>query len=213
MKEVDLKKQLPEFRNLRDVSQYSKPNIKSDMLFRSSDLSAYENDPLLSQWLNQHRITTIIDLRNRRDIIRRTYSSNVLKIINYRNIALVSEETEARIVGRDNIEYYSWVLMNEDENIKEIFTILSEKKNYPLIIHCHVGMDRTGIVFALIHLLLDSPGEKMIDDYLASGSNMKLELITRILQIIDDHGGIVQYLRTIGISTELQTQIIGILTK
>ena len=92
MKKDDFTKDLPKFRNLRDVSQYSKPIIKSNMLFRSSDLSAYENDPLLRNWSDDQGIKTIIDLRNIIDINKRTYSPKILKNIMYRNIKLVSDE-------------------------------------------------------------------------------------------------------------------------
>ncbi|MHA1993960.1 MAG: tyrosine-protein phosphatase [Candidatus Hodarchaeales archaeon] len=213
MKKDDFTKDLPKFRNLRDVSQYSKPIIKSNMLFRSSDLSAYENDPLLRNWFDDQGIKTIIDLRNIIDINRRTYSPKILKNIVYRNIKLVPDEIDARMDGRDNIKYYSWVLKNEGDRLKELFTILSEKENYPIIIHCLIGMDRTGIIFALIHLLLDSPREKIIEDYLVSGSNMKHELIEKILDIVHDFGGISQYLSKIGISMDFQSQIIRNLTK
>ncbi len=213
MKKSDLKREIPNFRNLRDITQYSGSNIKSNMLFRSSDLSAYEKDPLLTKWFDQQGIKTIIDLRNRKDIMRRTYSPNILRHINYINLILVSEETENKIIGRDNTEYYTWVLTHERENLKELFTILANKENYPLIIHCHVGMDRTGIVLALIHLLLDSSRENIIKDYLASGPNMKQYLINLILQITDNNGGITHYLKELDISEKIQHQIIRNLTK
>ena len=213
MKEATIKEKLPDFRNLRDVSQYSLPRIKSNMLFRSSDLSAYETDPSLKKWLDREGIKTMIDLRNKRDIQRRTYSKEILRGINYINLVLVSEETETRIIGRDNTEYYSWVLNNESKNLKLLFAILSEKKNFPLVIHCHVGMDRTGIVLALIHLLLDSSIEKITTDYLASGLNMKRKLIELILQNVEDQGGIREYLNKNGISYNIQNRIVGNLTK
>ncbi len=213
MKKGLLKSPEQKFRNLRDIVQYSNPNVRSSLLFRSSDLSAYENDPMLSSWLREQGIKTIIDLRNNGDIMRRTYSQRILRNINYYNIKLVSKETETQFIGRDNAEYYSWVLESEGDKLKAIFLLLSIKNSFPLVIHCHIGMDRTGIVLALIHLLLNSSREKIIEDYLASGPNMKQELIDLILRSVDNYGGIGQYLNRIGITNSFQAKILRNLVK
>ncbi|MHA2073982.1 MAG: tyrosine-protein phosphatase, partial [Candidatus Hodarchaeales archaeon] len=139
------------FLNLRDIAIYSKHKIKANMIYRSSDLSAYANDPVLYQWFHEKGIKTIIDLRNRKEILRRSYPREILKVINYRNDKLVSDETDERIQGRNRVEFYKWVLENEGERIREVLEILIDEDNYPLVIHCLVGMDRTGIIIALIH--------------------------------------------------------------
>lgn len=41
------------------------------------------------------------------------------------------------------------------EGIKHVFDILSLDENFPVLIHCNAGKDRTGLIIALIQKLLD----------------------------------------------------------
>ncbi len=196
------------FLNLRDIALYSRQKIKKNIIYRSSDLSAYVNDPVLSQWFHEKGIKSIIDLRNRKEILKRRYPKELLKLINYKNMKLVSDETDERIQGRNSVEFYKWVLENEGDRIRELFEFFIDKDNYPLVIHCLVGMDRTGIIIALIHMLIRTPWKQIKEDFMASGSNMKKELIEFIYNSINDSGGINLFLESIGLSRENQKKII-----
>lgn len=63
------------------------------------------------------------------------------------------------------------VYKNQDnliEGVKQIFTLLSDEKNYPVQIHCSVGADRTGYICFLINGLLGVGEENLYRDYLFS---------------------------------------------
>jgi protein tyrosine/serine phosphatase len=68
-------------------------------------------------------------------------------------------------------------------------------------------MDRTGIIIALIHMIIRTPWEQIKDDFMASGPNMKKELIDFIYKSINDFGGIKRYLENIGLSRDNQRKI------
>ena len=54
---------------------------------------------------------------------------------------------------------------------KQVFDILSEPSNYPLLVHCQSGMDRTGtLLFILSSLLAMDEGDAMIDYEMSSFS-------------------------------------------
>ena len=50
----------------------------------------------------------------------------------------------------------------------KVFSILSDKNNYPLIFHCNIGTDRTGMIAFLVNALLGVPEESLCRDYLFS---------------------------------------------
>lgn len=75
----------------------------------------------------------------------------------------------------DTVNYYS-VPMNSGGNyltlnvdiFKEVFKVFGNKDNYPIVIHCSIGTDRTGVVCFLINALLGVSEEDLYKDYLFS---------------------------------------------
>lgn len=77
-------------------------------------------------------------------------------------------------LGTD-INYYNCPMewdgnMFEDnkEQILNVFSILSKPENYPLIFHCNIGTDRTGMISFLANALLGVCEEDLYKDYLFS---------------------------------------------
>ncbi len=60
------------------------------------------------------------------------------------------------------------VLSDNKEQILKIFEILANEDNYPMIIHCSIGTDRTGMLSFLINALVGVPIEDLYRDYLFS---------------------------------------------
>lgn len=60
------------------------------------------------------------------------------------------------------------VLNDNKEQILKVFSILADEENYPLIIHCSIGTDRTGMLSFMINALLGVPEEDLCKDYLFS---------------------------------------------
>jgi protein-tyrosine phosphatase len=52
--------------------------------------------------------------------------------------------------------------------LKEIFKILLSLDSLPILIHCRAGKDRTGFVYAILHLALGVETKYVIQDYLKS---------------------------------------------
>ena len=67
--------------------------------------------------------------------------------------------------------------------ILKIFSILSDKTNYPIIVHCSIGTDRTGMLSFLLNALLGFPEKELYRDYMFSnfaeiGGKRKLTNLT-----------------------------------
>ncbi|MBE7088261.1 MAG: tyrosine-protein phosphatase [Clostridiales bacterium] len=76
----------------------------------------------------------------------------------------------------DDVNYYScpmtWavsnLLLENIEIVKQTFEILADESNYPIIYHCNIGTDRTGLYSYLINGLMGVSEEDLYRDYLFS---------------------------------------------
>lgn len=67
--------------------------------------------------------------------------------------------------------------------LHRIFVVLADPENYPILIHCTQGKDRTGLVVMLVLLLLDVPIDPIKADYLASERELESEKKARMKEI------------------------------
>ena len=58
--------------------------------------------------------------------------------------------------------------VNNEAAVVEVFKLLGDEDNYPFIIHCSIGTDRTGYIVYLINGLLGVSAEDLDRDYLLS---------------------------------------------
>ncbi|MDE5996467.1 MAG: tyrosine-protein phosphatase, partial [Eubacterium sp.] len=54
------------------------------------------------------------------------------------------------------------------EQLLKVFSILADEKNYPVIFHCNIGTDRTGMIAFLVNALLGVSDDDLHRDYLFS---------------------------------------------
>ncbi|MFX0067436.1 MAG: tyrosine-protein phosphatase [Candidatus Hermodarchaeota archaeon] len=198
------------FWNLRDLARFAPDLIQQQRLYRSSALSQYVDEDHFKEWMKENQIRTIIDLQTVDEIVQRGYPKEFMRSIKYFNISLVpivkkgDNSTDEESLG----EVYKWILINRGKKIKEIFDVLAREDNYPIVMHCYAGKDRTGIVVALIHLILGIPRDLIIQDYITSGINSKQEFIETLLSYVDSVGGVREYLKNQNISLKIQDSVI-----
>ena len=76
----------------------------------------------------------------------------------------------------EGVRYYSlpmnWevgnILTDNIDTVKDFFAVLGDESNYPLVFHCNIGTDRTGLLAFLINGLAGVPEEDLYRDYLFS---------------------------------------------
>ncbi|KAJ3329212.1 hypothetical protein HDU76_008391 [Blyttiomyces sp. JEL0837] len=66
------------------------------------------------------------------------------------------------------------LLLSAKEDIRFVFEVLSEPICYPVMIHCTLGKDRTGIIIALLLSFLQVSEESIVYDYSRTGDILKL---------------------------------------
>lgn len=128
-------------------------------------------------------------------------------------------------LGKDSIEY------SQDE-IVEIMEAMADTSNYPIMVHCTQGKDRTGLVIMLLLLLVETPLDAISTDYLASEMELLPERESRLAElneiglseqfvrcppkfveevsqyINETYGGMEGYLSSIGVNKTTQGKVI-----
>jgi len=66
------------------------------------------------------------------------------------------------------MEWEGDIFAENKEQLLHVFEILSDESSYPLIFHCNIGTDRTGMISFLVNALLGVPEEELLRDYLFS---------------------------------------------
>ncbi len=102
--------------------------------------------------------------------------------------------------------FYEIFLRFYQEEIREIFNNIATDQP-GIVLHCHAGRDRTGIITGL---LLDLLGEKsdvittelITEDYLNSGDNTETLAFDIFKSTLKEFGGSREYLQAIGITDE-----------
>jgi protein-tyrosine phosphatase len=114
------------------------------------------------------------------------------------------------------MDSYSSGLLNTPGTICTVFKALADKRNYPLILHCRIGADRTGTIAALLEALLGLSELQMGQDYIwtslsvngirdTAGVEWK-DMMSNLRSFDKERGTIHQgcwnYLQTIGVSVK-----------
>jgi protein tyrosine phosphatase (PTP) superfamily phosphohydrolase (DUF442 family) len=174
-----------------------RPVLGTNKIFRGMQPAAYQGDPRLERWFIDHDIKTIIDLR-RPDEVEKDPDDYVM-----------AEQLGQQILevnfNADEVPAHNYVkaLIGCDETVKQMFeAMLSSAGN--VLVHCGAGKDRTGIVSALVELLVGVPEEDIIADYLRSGQDTRPDRISQTLDYIKKQGGIQAYLNQCGFTEDQQ---------
>lgn len=90
------------------------------------------------KWAKEnYGIKTIINLENNKEVIA--------------NEARVANDLEMNHVSNP----MAWYTDVTDKQIGEIMDLMNDPKNYPILVHCHEGKDRTGLVVGLYRVLIE----------------------------------------------------------
>lgn len=120
--------------------------------------------------------------------------------------------------------------------IYSVFSILSRQANYPVLVHCTQGKDRTGLVILLVLSLLNIDQLAISSDYIRSEGELLPEREERMREIeslglseefarcpkgfvervqeflIDSYGSVEGYLTGIGVEQDMQEKVLQILS-
>ena len=159
-------------RNVRDLGGYG--YIKQGLIYRGGSFeSMNESTKKLELNITSKGQKTLVEqLKIKTEIdVRKNLEEKGIK----ENCGL----TKSTVDGLNYIDlpmYYGGnnILTYQDDNydnpnrIKEFFSLLSERNNYPVYFHCTHGKDRTGGLAYVLEALMGADKESMYRDYLFS---------------------------------------------
>jgi protein-tyrosine phosphatase len=162
----------------------------------------------LIAWLSNKGIRTLLDLRSEDEISSQGYDATVREAVVYIKIPFWPssgrhEKNETDKVQEEHpLELYSGALDSHafQQTLRSFFPVLSERRNLPLVFHCYAGVDRIGLVTAMLLKLLDTSDERIIGDYLISAGHARRKYITSFLRSLNGYGSPMQYLQDIGLT-------------
>jgi len=196
----------PENMNAADKAQLEGRNIKTVVDFRAAE----ERSEVFNLFSLQKKVELSIDAGNLMGTILETGEWL------YNPITKEAEE--------EMLKLYSILPVEGIPRYKELFSLLSQPDNTPLLFHCAAGKDRTGFASALILHALGASMETIMEDYLASTEylrpywkqyistspcmlpymTVKKEYLLRAFSVLEDYGGIDSYLaKELGVDMSL----------
>ena len=152
--------------NARDMGGYLTEQghrVKQGMVFRMGQLNNSYKTSISPKISLEGRKTMIDDFKIKSEIdLREVYNNE-------------SGGLYDSILGKD-VNYFpyhmSWdvthAAQNEKDMLNQIFNVFANRNNYPIVFHCAIGTDRTGVVAFYLGALLGFSTLDLYHDYLFS---------------------------------------------
>ena len=170
--------------NVRDIGGYSLGDSYTNqgLIYRSARFNENETTTNLiteagiKEMVDVLKIKTELDLRKTEDNENGGLTNSPLgESVNYVSIPMNTGG--------------NYMVINEGV-LKDIFKIFGDINNYPIVIHCSIGTDRTGAICFLINSLLGVNEDNLYQDYLFSnfgniGGNRMPSTIDDYIKIIN----------------------------
>ena len=183
--------------NFRDLGGYYTANGKQTQwgkLYRSSSLAR------ATLWdariLRNLGIKTVIDFRTdkeRYDAPSRYLNKSTFNFplrgnpYNVYFSKILSKEMKAGDVKEYAQEMFTFLLKNNSDYFIKMFDILLDADNYPVLIGCSSGNDRSGVASALILAALDIDLDQITGDYMLSNEHERVNLDTYLSNLFKEY--------------------------
>lgn len=137
--------------NTRDVGGYTTEDgkkTKQGLLYRGGEIPSELSEEGKRCFVETMGIKTELDLRG------------YTKESGYREKSLIPGTNLVQIITDGYMGAYRLT-----DNFRQVFSLMANKDNYPMYVHCTGGADRTGTVCFLLNALLGVPEIQLIQDY------------------------------------------------
>lgn len=159
--------------NFRDVGGLPTTDgrrIRPGRLFRSDSLQELD-DSDVTVLVDRLGIRYVIDLRTASEAVQQGRGPLSAHPVAYVNVPLADVDRPAGPPGTVVLSQYLQHLDN-DPNLPLAVETVAHAVSHPTVVHCAAGKDRTGVVLALVELLLGVPEEHVVADYMATAANI-----------------------------------------
>jgi len=184
----------PECRNARDLGGLPTVDgscVRAGALFRADGLFLLTEQGV--ETVRAAGISRIIDLRWQHELDREPSPFAADPIC--RHVPML-EDPLAYEVPHDT---YAPMLDHNGDRIAQAFTALATAPPGGVVVHCHGGRDRTGVLIALALAVAGVPDEEIVADYGRSPDRLPLAMANTMAHLRSRYGGAEAYLRGIGV--------------
>lgn len=185
--------------NLRDLGGYPARDGRETAwrtVFRSGELR-HDNENDVQLLKQETGIKSVLDLRGRSEASQKAIDLLSSQEIVYFNIPLLGDvdgagyEDDSEIITRVSSigEFYMETMLNREDFAGKLATaleIIADPDNQPVLFHCMVGKDRTGILAAAILNILGVEDDHILFDYSLTQRNMP-GFLDRLRKVYSDN--------------------------
>lgn len=178
------------FRDIGGIPSANGTRIKAGIIYRSANPDRISRKDAIH--LKELGIKTVIDLRARREVRKKRREIENADIISLpldfeqktrdKLLPYLRKKNSEAIIADISHDLYLEMLDATGPVMKTILDLLMSPGREPILIHCQAGKDRTGIVSALIQLLLGADRQTIVDEYMKSNDEL-LPFFRRMLLI------------------------------
>ncbi len=170
--------ELDSIQNFRDIGGYvtnDNRRVRWGKIFRSGSFFNMTRHDSLE--IDKLGINTIIDIRSadvkKKTLDRFAHVNNIRIPIAYNGYNIISQKVMAgEFLRGDAIIYtqdtYRDMVNNFAKEYATFFDYLCDEKNYPIVYHCYLGKDQSGLATFFLLRALDVPMDVIEDDYMIS---------------------------------------------
>lgn len=151
--------------NMRDLGGWKTESgavVKQGLIYRCGRLNENSNKTVVKR-ITDAGIRTMQELGIRTELDLREVSNN--EVGGLTDTSLIPGVQYVQVPMKGTM---SKLRTNNEKAVVEVFRLLGDEDNYPFIVHCSIGTDRTGYVAYLISGLLGVSAEDLDRDYLLS---------------------------------------------
>jgi protein-tyrosine phosphatase len=174
--------------NFRDIGGYKTrkgQTVAWRRVFRCGEFRNMTQDDF-KRLTNELGVVSVIDLRSGPELENNGKGLLEGSEIKYCNIAFMTDDDPGANASRyahcTNMgEFYLEMARQKDygQRITEALEVIADPKNHPIVFHCAVGKDRTGMLASVLLSLLGVAEKDIIEDYALSEPYMD-ELLARL---------------------------------
>jgi protein-tyrosine phosphatase len=184
--------------NFRDIGGYPAiggRTVAWRKVFRCGEFRNVTQDDF-KRLTSELGVVSVIDLRSGPELENNGKGLLEGSEIKYCNIAFMTDDggpegNASRYAHCTNMgEFYLVMARQKDygRRIIEALEVIADAQNHPIVFHCAVGKDRTGMLAAVLLSLLGVPEKDIIEDYALSEPYMD-ELLARLKNNPPKSGG------------------------
>lgn len=159
------------FRDIGGMFTTDGRKVRSGRLFRSDSLQELDDDDITAL-VELLRIRYVIDLRTSSEAVQQGRGPLSTYPVAYLNVPLVDVDAPIGPPGMVVLNQYLEHL-ESDPNLPLAVETVAHAVRHPTVVHCAAGKDRTGVVMALVELLLGVPEEQVVADYMVTAANIE----------------------------------------